>query len=105
MTNIFSIKEVILIKILAKSLTHKILEKYNVSLTSLLEPSSLISLEPSSENLDLNMKFGFTIILGKIFFFNSQFSICETEMSVFFIGDDKDNDLATLNYRIARNIK
>ena len=90
-----------LIKSLAKSLTHKILEKYNVSLTSSLEPSSLISLEPSSENWDLNIKFGITIILGKNFFF----SICEAEMSVFFIGDDKDNDLATLSYRIARNIK
>ena len=94
-----------LIKSLAKSLTHKILEKYNVSLTSSLEPSSLISFKPSSENWDLNIKFGFTIFLGKNFLFNSQFSICKTEMPVFFIGDDKDNDLATLNYRIARNIK
>ena len=99
-----------LIKSLAKSLTHKILEKYNVSLTSSLEPSSLepsslISFKPSSENWDLNIKFGFTIFLGKNFLFNSQFSICETEVPVFFIGDDKDNDLATLNYRIARNIK
>ena len=84
MTNVFSIKEVILIKILAKSLTHKILEKYNVSLTS-LEPSSLISLEPSSENLDLNIKFGFTIILGKNFFLIHSFPFVKQKCQCFLL--------------------